>query len=183
VDFKKINFENSLSIIIPLHNKELNIESTLNLLIDNVYSSELEIIVVENESTDNSKNIALNFIENIKSDHNIKKIQENTTEKSVLLVDPTHSYFRKESERGMFLDYSLIPYSVDNYIIYEEYKKLLKNKNLKSLTSLEVMHIIKSSNITELILPFYSLSEDYFISNFDSIELENFGHLILDIRN
>ena len=75
MDFKKINFENSLSIIIPLHNKELNIESTLNLLIDNVYSSELEIIVVENESTDNSKNIALNFIENIKSDHNIKLIE------------------------------------------------------------------------------------------------------------
>ena len=114
---------------------------------------------------------------------NIKKIQENTTEKSVLLVDPTLSYFRKESERGMFLDYSLIPYNVDNYIIYEEYKKLLKNKNLKSLTSLEVMHIIKSSNITELILPFDSLSEDYFISNFDSIELDNFGHLILNIRN
>jgi len=44
------------------------------------------------------------------------------------------------------------------------------------------MEII-SSNITDLILPFNSLSENYFLSNFDSLKLENYGHLILDIRN
>ena len=75
VNYKKVNFDRSLSIVVPLHNKGSNIESTLSFLIDKVYSSELEIIVIENESTDNSKKIALNFINNINSGHNIKLIE------------------------------------------------------------------------------------------------------------
>ena len=152
----------------------------------NYFIANFILVLIFNLSTFNFEylfeKINIRYQPNI-SYQNIKKIQENTTEKSVLLVDPTLSYFRKESERGMFIDYSLIPYSVENYVIYEEYKKLLKNKNLKNLTSEEVIEIIISSNITDLILPFDSLSEDYFLSNFDSLKLENFGHLILDIRN
>ena len=93
MNFKKVNFENSLSIIVPLHNKELNIESTLSFLIDNVYSSELEIIVVENESTDNSKNIALKFIENINSDHNVKLIESKKGLGSALIKGFEESQF------------------------------------------------------------------------------------------
>lgn len=152
----------------------------------NYFIANFILILIFNLSTFNFEylfeKINVRYQPNI-SYQNIKKIQENTTEKSVLLVDPTLSYFRKESERGMFIDYSLIPYSVENYTVYEEYKKLLKNKNLKNLTSEEIMKIIKLSNITDLILPFDSLSEEYFLSNFNSIKLENFGHLILDIRN
>ena len=152
----------------------------------NYFIANFILILIFNLSTFNFEYLfektSIHYQPNI-SYENIKKIQENTTEKSVLLVDPTLSYFRKESERGMFIDYSLVPYSVEKYKIYEEYKELLSNKNLKNLTSEEIIEIIISSNITDLILPFDSLSEDYFLSNFDSLKLENFGHLILDIRN
>ncbi len=53
----------SLSVVIPLYNKELFIEYTLDKTSSLLKNIDYEILVVENESTDNSKNILLNYIE------------------------------------------------------------------------------------------------------------------------
>lgn len=48
VEIKKVNFKQSLSVVIPLHNKVSNIESTLNQVIGYIESPDLQIIVIEN---------------------------------------------------------------------------------------------------------------------------------------
>ena len=58
----------TLSIIIPLYNKEKGISNTLNLIEKKCSEINIsyEILIVENESTDNSFNIAENYIKNNK---------------------------------------------------------------------------------------------------------------------
>ena len=47
-ELKKVHFKETLSVVIPLYNKELNIESTLKQVIEYIASPDLQIIVVEN---------------------------------------------------------------------------------------------------------------------------------------
>jgi len=66
-ELKRVKFKESLSIVIPLHNKEKNIESTISLIIKYISSPNLQIVIVENESTDSSKLIAKNTVDNLKN--------------------------------------------------------------------------------------------------------------------
>ena len=56
----------TLSIIIPLYNKEKGISNTLNLIETKCSEMEIsyEILIIENESTDNSFDIANNYVKN-----------------------------------------------------------------------------------------------------------------------
>ena len=58
-----VNFKDSLSIVIPLYNKENNIQSTIKNIVKYIKSPKLQIIIVENESTDSSNFIAKNCVE------------------------------------------------------------------------------------------------------------------------
>lgn len=64
-EVKNISFKESISIVIPLHNKELNIENTINSIVKSITAPSLQIIIVENESTDSSKIIAEKVIKNL----------------------------------------------------------------------------------------------------------------------
>ena len=64
-EVKSISFKESISIVIPLHNKELNIENTINSIVKYITAPDLQIIIVENESTDSSKIIAEKVIKNL----------------------------------------------------------------------------------------------------------------------
>ena len=63
-EVKNIYFKESISIVIPLHNKELNIEKTINSIVKYIDAPSLQIIIVENESTDSSKIIAKKLLKN-----------------------------------------------------------------------------------------------------------------------
>ena len=56
----------TLSIIIPLYNKEKGISNTLNLIETKCSEMKIsyEILIIENESTDNSFDIANNYVKN-----------------------------------------------------------------------------------------------------------------------
>ena len=56
----------TLSIIIPLYNKEKGISNTLNLIETKCSEMKIsyEILIIENESTDNSYDIANNYVKN-----------------------------------------------------------------------------------------------------------------------
>ena len=54
--------QKSLSVIVPLYNKEVFIESTLDNISQLLNSVDYEIIVIENGSTDNSKIVLENYI-------------------------------------------------------------------------------------------------------------------------
>lgn len=64
---KEVNFEESISVVVPLHNKQENIADTLINITKFIKSENIEIIVVENGSTDFSYQIALNTIKELKS--------------------------------------------------------------------------------------------------------------------
>ena len=70
-ELKKVNFKQTLSVVIPLYNKESNIASTLKQVIEYIDSPDLQIIVVENGSTDSSKQIAEECIKNYSDENNI----------------------------------------------------------------------------------------------------------------
>ena len=55
---KNFQLDFSLSIVIGLHNKEKDIEKTIRSIFNNIEATNLQLIVVENESTDNSYLIA-----------------------------------------------------------------------------------------------------------------------------
>lgn len=56
--------KNKLTVIIPALNEEKNIEPLTKKLIKSLKKFELEIIFVDDNSTDNSKEILKNFQEN-----------------------------------------------------------------------------------------------------------------------
>lgn len=72
----KVYFDESISVVIPLYNKEKNINKTIHDLSVNLKSKNIEIIIVENKSTDNSKLIAYEAIKNL-NNKNIKLIDSN----------------------------------------------------------------------------------------------------------
>ena len=74
-ELKKVHFTASrlemVGALNDLYNKELNIESTLKQVIEYIGSPDLQIIVVENGSTDSSKQIAEECIKNFSNENNI----------------------------------------------------------------------------------------------------------------
>ena len=64
---KNIYFKESISIVIPLHNKELNIENTIKSIVKYIDAPKLQIIIVENESTDSSKIIAKEIVKKLQN--------------------------------------------------------------------------------------------------------------------
>ena len=73
-NFNIVNFEESLSIVIPLYNKENNIIYTLKCIVEKISSPNLQIIVVENESTDRSEEVAREYINKIKQTVDVELI-------------------------------------------------------------------------------------------------------------
>lgn len=61
-----------LSVIIPLHNKAHSIESTVNKLSSTNLFTKLQIIIVENESTDNSLDVAKGIAKSYINRNNIE---------------------------------------------------------------------------------------------------------------
>ena len=61
-----------LSVIIPLHNKAHSIESTVNKLSSTNLFTKLQIIIVENESTDNSLDVAKGIAKSYINKNNIE---------------------------------------------------------------------------------------------------------------
>ncbi len=62
-----VTFNDSISIVIPLYNKENNIETTIKNIVKYIKSPKLQIIIVENESTDSSNFIAKNCVKKYKN--------------------------------------------------------------------------------------------------------------------
>ena len=60
---------------------------------------------------------------------------------------------------------------------------MFNGKNIPELTSEEILNIIYSSNVTDLLLPNGSISEEYFINKYDNVDLNELGYLILDVKN
>ena len=127
------------------------------------------------------KNLDLEYQTQL-STENINKIKNNTDENSVILVDPNMSYFRKETSRGILIDYSLIPYNLENYQIYKRYKGLFNGKSIKNLKVNEIQLIINNTNVSDVILPEGSIAEKYFIKNYNFVRLDNLGNLILKVN-
>ena len=61
---KEINFNKSISIIIPLHNKEATILLTLDKLRSDLKNVHYEIVIIENGSSDNSYSVTKNWCNN-----------------------------------------------------------------------------------------------------------------------
>lgn len=63
----KVNkeFNPNISIIIPVFNEEYNIINTIKSILNSQYNNLMEIIIVDDGSSDNSKNIIENFIKDI----------------------------------------------------------------------------------------------------------------------
>ena len=116
------------------------------------------------------------------SEEQVSLIQQSTDKNSVILIEPTISHFRKETKRGILIDYSLIPYNVVNYENYQYYKSLFNSKSLMELSDKEIINIIRNTNVTDLLLPVGSLSEEYFKDNYDFVSLGSLGSLILDVE-
>ena len=68
---EKVKSDKTVSIVVPLHNKESNIESTISLIIKSILFKEIQLIVVENDSSDNSKKIAIDTINKYKQEFDV----------------------------------------------------------------------------------------------------------------
>tara|TARA_B100001540_G_scaffold317112_1_gene349046 strand:- start:65 stop:772 length:708 start_codon:yes stop_codon:yes gene_type:complete len=80
----------TLSIIVPLYNKEAGISKTLDLIVKKCRDKNInhEIIVIENESTDNSYSVTENYIRNTEniSLHSSKKGLGNALKKGISIA-------------------------------------------------------------------------------------------------
>ena len=70
-EVKNVIFKESISVVIPLHNKELNIENTIKSVVKYITAPKLQIIIVENQSTDSSKIIAEKIVKELQSNIDI----------------------------------------------------------------------------------------------------------------
>lgn len=132
-----------------------------------------------------TENILLNFKSEYStqiSTQEIETIRKYTNNEDVILINPDIPHFRKETKRGVLIDYSLIPYSEEKYNIYKKYQNLFNNKFIQDLSKDEVLYVISNSNTTDLIIPNDSLSEEYFLKNFEYYKLPNLGYLVLNVN-
>ncbi len=83
----------NFSVVIPLYNKSLYIEKTLHSIINQKYKN-YEVIIVNDGSTDNSKEVVEDIIENLDSD---TKIKFKLLNKSNSGVSSTRNYGVKHS--------------------------------------------------------------------------------------
>lgn len=67
----KLKFQSSLSIVIPLHNKGPNIFETIKQITKKISSENIEILIIENGSTDNSEIEAKKAIKNFSKEYKI----------------------------------------------------------------------------------------------------------------
>ena len=72
---KNLNFLNSISIVIPLHNKEKTIVETIKNITSLISNKNIEIIIVENGSTDNSKSEAIKAIKKYGKNYKIDLLE------------------------------------------------------------------------------------------------------------
>ena len=110
-----------------------------------------------------TENILLNFKSEYStqiSTQEIETIRKYTNNEDVILINPDIPHFRKETKRGVLIDYSLIPYSEEKYSIYKKYQNLFNNKFIQDLSKDEVLYVISNSNTTDLIIPNDSLPKN-----------------------
>tara|TARA_Y100001970_G_C14204777_1_gene843299 strand:+ start:866 stop:1597 length:732 start_codon:yes stop_codon:yes gene_type:complete len=94
---KNFQLDFSLSIVIGLHNKEKDIEKTIRSIFNNIEANNLQLIVVENGSTDNSYLIA-------------KKLKQE-------LSKPNFDFILLESNKGLGVALKKgIDYATNDYI-------------------------------------------------------------------
>ena len=55
INIEIVEFKEPLSILVPLHNKQNNIKNTIKLIVENIRAPNLQILIIENESIDLSK--------------------------------------------------------------------------------------------------------------------------------
>lgn len=69
-------FDNSISltVLIPLHNKAKNIKYTIDQIVNYLNLINLQIVIIENESTDDSYNEAKKLVEKYKKNRDIKLV-------------------------------------------------------------------------------------------------------------
>lgn len=116
-----VYFDSSLSVVIPLHNKENNIEFTIDNLVKYLSANKLEIIIVENGSTDNSKIIAQNCVNKYNSKFDIKLVESqvglgNALKKGFSLSKHQWLYFLPAD---FSVGLSDITYVVDRSLLYD----------------------------------------------------------------
>lgn len=155
-----------------LNNKKLFLVITIFFLFNSSFTS--SVFVAENLDLEYKTKI---------SRENIKLIQENTNKNDVIIIDPHLTHFRKEVKRGALFLISPAPYNNENLDIYLKYKSLYNIESFKKMNSSQLINLIEQTNSTDLILPFDSIALEYFKSNYDYVELEDFGYLFLNIKN
>ena len=67
INIEIVEFKEPLSILVPLHNKQSNIKNTIKLIVENIRAPNLQILIIENESIDLSKQYALEIIDEFKN--------------------------------------------------------------------------------------------------------------------
>ena len=178
----------TLSIIVPLYNKEKGISKTLNLIVEKCRNKNItyEIIVIENESTDNSYSVTQNYIKNTKNIylHKSKKGLGNALKKGITMANydfiafiPADFTFGESeleyfsSKNSTFSDYtigsrahkdSFSESSFDRKIItfgFNFLKKIILNLNIKDTMG---TFIIESKLAKKLSSK--SFSEQFFIT-------------------
>ena len=70
INIEIVEFKEPLSILVPLHNKQSNIKNTIKLIVENIRAPNLQILIIENESIDLSKQYALEIIDEFKNSPN-----------------------------------------------------------------------------------------------------------------
>ena len=88
----KIDKNLKISVIIPLYNKENSIEKTIYSVLEQTYEN-FEVIVVNDGSTDKSRDIILSYLDN--KTMAAKEFYDKVKSKSVHLGDKTVNNFKR----------------------------------------------------------------------------------------
>lgn len=109
--------EYDLSILIPMYNSKNYIEKCISSIVKNISKYKVEIIIVNDGSSDDSLTILQNYIKNVKTDYSIKIIdQQNhgiSFTRNVLL----------ENAKGEFISFI----DSDDYVSYNFIEKMLND--------------------------------------------------------
>lgn len=124
---------NKVSVIVPIYNCEDNLNKCLDSIRKQTYDN-LQIILVDNGSNDNSKEIAKGYarfdsrvklfnVKNLESYELIHHATDNSTGKYILYVDSQNSWLDKDAIKTMVENqekYSSDVIQVDSYNVHDD---------------------------------------------------------------